>query len=87
MQKEMQERLALDKNQKVKAALQEFLDISGDIDFKAQLLPKNQYGIQQFANPVYEREKSREWKMLYRAGKEPVAAARTFAQNWLKELN
>ena len=87
MQKEMQERLALDKNQKVKAALQEFLDISGDIDFKAQLLPKNQYGIQQFANPVYEREKSREWKMLFRAGKEPVAAARTFAQNWLKELN
>jgi len=87
MQKEMQEKLALDKTQKVKAALQEFLLISADIDFNAQLLPKNQYGIQQFANPVYEKEKSREWKILFRAGKEPVMAARTFAQNWLKELN
>ena len=87
MQKEMQEKLALNKTQKVKAALQEFLDISADVDFNAQLLPKNQYGLQQFSNPTYEREKSREWKMLFRAGKEPVMAARTFAQNWLKELN
>lgn len=85
-QTEMKERLALNKIQKVKAALQEFLNISADVDFNAQLLPIDQYGTQRFANPVYETEKSSEWKLMYRAGKESVMTARAFAKNWLEEL-
>lgn len=38
-----------------------------------------------FADPAYER-KSPEWKRCYRAGKQPVDAARTFATTWLRQL-
>ena len=39
----------------------------------------------QFANPEYEK-KSGQWKLCYRAGKEPVEAARAFAKEWLGEM-
>lgn len=67
----------------LKKWIETFLNDSKDIDFNAQL--KNDRGRQIFVNPVYER-KSSQWKLYFRAGKEPVEAARTFAQGWLSEL-
>ncbi len=38
-----------------------------------------------FADPNYEK-KSPEWKYYYRAGKQPVEAARAFATSWLADV-
>ena len=38
-----------------------------------------------FVDPRYE-EKPSEWKVCYRAGKEPVETARAMAQEWLQEM-
>ncbi len=84
-QQNREQRLALDKKQRIRDFLKEFLTLSEDIDFEAKLLPKGNDGKQRFANPEYER-KSHTWRMLYRAGKEPVTAARAFSQMWLEEL-
>lgn len=67
----------------IKSWINEFLEKSKDIDFNAQL--KTEKGKQIFVNPTYER-KDYQWKLYFRAGKEPVETARTFAQQWLKEL-
>jgi hypothetical protein len=40
---------------------------------------------QKFVNPAYER-KGDIWKACFRAGQPATAAARQFAQAWLKEL-
>lgn len=64
--------------------LQHFLDECGTVDFDAKL-EKSQGGNMVFANPEYE-SRSSEWKMCFRAGREPFAAARAAAQAWLKEL-
>jgi len=63
--------------------LHHFLDVCRDVDFGAQL--KGSGSSKVFANPAYE-QKSSEWKMCFRAGREPVEAARTLAEAWLKEL-
>jgi len=60
-----------------------FLTMSADVDFDAALLQKN--GKMRFVKDAYESRAS-EWKLCYRAGKAPVAAARAAAQAWLKEL-
>lgn len=60
-----------------------FLEKSRNIDFNAQL--KTQNGKHIFVNPDYER-KDYQWKLYFRAGKEPVEAARKFAQDWLGSL-
>jgi hypothetical protein len=67
--------------------LRDFLALSGTVDFGAKLVPcKNSWQHHScFADPAYEK-KSQEWKRLYRAGKPAVDAARTFATNWLGEL-
>jgi hypothetical protein len=71
----------------VKAAiagrLHHFLDACGDVDFSAQLKTVGSKKI--FAAERYEQKPS-EWKACYRAGKEPVDAARALAQEWLKEM-
>ena len=67
----------------VKLRLREFLTESNGVDFNAKLVP--QYGKQKFANASYE-SKSSEWKLCYRAGREPVEKARAFASAWLAEL-
>lgn len=67
----------------VKKRLQQFLDITADVDFNAQL--KEQYGKKRFVNPSYEA-KSTEWKQAFRAGKDVTEAARAFAQQWIKEI-
>lgn len=68
----------------VKERLREFLRESADVDYNAKLVRRD--GKMVFANETYEDEKSGEWKICYRAGKEPVAKARAIAQAWLKEL-
>lgn len=67
----------------VKKWLNDFLEKSKDIDFNASLKKANNRDV--FVNSEYER-KSLQWKLFYRAGKEPVEAARKFASAWLNEL-
>jgi hypothetical protein len=63
--------------------LQEFLDISTDVDFDAKLVPAGR--LMRFAEPRYE-EKPPIWKLCYRAGREACGAARDAAQAWLKAV-
>jgi hypothetical protein len=67
----------------IKVRLQEFLNATKNIDFSAQLIEKN--GVKYFVNPDYERKDNR-WKAAFRAGKEAVEAARTFAEQWMNEI-
>jgi hypothetical protein len=64
--------------------LRQFLDLSKDIAFDAKLVP-NGAGKMQFADQQYQN-KPGYWKLCYRAGKEPVAAARAFATEWLHQI-
>lgn len=73
-----------DIRQFIKIRLQEFLAISADVDFNAELVQDGK--LKRFAKREYEN-KSMNWKYCFRAGKETVEAARQFAQQWLKELN
>src|SRR5688572_16537137 len=68
----------------IKMRLEEFLKISADIDFDAELVQQGK--LKKFVKPEYER-KSMNWKYCFRAGKETTEAARKFAEQWLKELN
>jgi hypothetical protein len=63
--------------------LQAFLDTCADVDFDAKLVPKG--NLMRFAEESYER-KPAQWKLCYRAGKEPVETARAFAKSWLATL-
>ena len=67
----------------VKVRLQEFINATDNVDFSAQLTERN--GKKYFVNPEYERKGS-QWKMAFRAGKEAVESARTFAQQWMSEI-
>lgn len=73
-----------DPNLMIRNRLQKFLEVTSDVDYTAAL--KDEYGLKKFVNPVYER-KPDEWKMAYRCGKPVVESARTFARQWLTELN
>ena len=63
--------------------LREFLEMSNGIPFDAKLVGAN--GHMRFADPKLE-SKPDQWKLCFRAGKEPVEAARAFASEWLKTL-
>ena len=67
----------------VKVRLLEFLEVTKNIDFAAELVTKN--GKKIFVNPIYERMDSRR-KMAFRAGKEVVEPAREFVQKWIEEI-
>jgi hypothetical protein len=67
----------------VKRRLREFLEATEGIDYDAQLTKK--YGKMVFVNREYESKPS-DWKMAFRAGKEPTEKARAFAKAWLAEL-
>jgi hypothetical protein len=69
----------------IKQWLTVFLEKSADVDFEAQTTEVKP-GVFTFINPEYER-KDKLWKLLFRSGKDTVAAARTIAQEWLAELN
>ena len=68
----------------IKEWINTFLEKSANINFEAKTV-KGKNGILKFAEQEYEYKDS-QWKLYYRAGKESVTAARTFAQNWLNEL-
>jgi hypothetical protein len=70
-------------NSVLKQRLNDFIVLTGTVDFDAQLT-KRGYKME-FVNPEY-RNQSNNWKLLFRMGKDPVMAARSFAQNWVKEL-
>lgn len=63
--------------------LKAFLDLSASVNFEAKVEPRD--GKLRFTDPQYERKPS-EWKLLYRAGRPAVDAARGAAQAWLAEL-
>ncbi|MGA0560760.1 hypothetical protein ACO2Q8_29110 [Larkinella sp. VNQ87] len=67
----------------LKNRLNDFIALVGSVDFDAKLMQRGSK--MEFVNPEY-RNKSSNWKLLYRMGKEPVLAARSFAENWLKAL-
>ncbi len=79
------DRSALDKDPNVtlRNRLQEFLDMSQDVDFDAATTGSG--SSRRFVDAKYEA-KSAQWKMCFRAGREATGAARTFAQEWLTEL-
>lgn len=70
-------------NLAVARRLQQFLDETKDVDFGAVLQGSGKR--QSFVNPAYEG-KSENWKVAFRAGKEPVTAARTAVKAWLDAL-
>jgi hypothetical protein len=63
--------------------LREFLAESNGVAYDAKLVRSGSK--MRFADAKYE-EKSSEWKMCFRGGKEPVEKARAFAQAWLAEM-
>jgi len=65
----------------IRKRLTDFLAVSANVDFDAELTPART-----FVRPEYEK-KSSEWKMCFRAGRSVVEAARVEAQKWLDELN
>jgi hypothetical protein len=67
----------------VKKRLEEFLNVTKDIDFSAELTERN--GKKIFVNQHYEFKDSR-WKMAFRAGKEVVEPARDFVEKWINEI-
>lgn len=72
-----------DAKQLIARRLRAFLDVSATVDFSAKLVEKDKK--MRFADPALEAKPS-EWKLLYRAGKPAVDAARAAAQEWLKAL-
>jgi hypothetical protein len=80
-----QESYPEDVNALLAARLQHFLDVSGTVDFAAELKPRGD-GKMVFVNPAYEG-KSDEWKRCFRAGKEATTAARAAVQAWLAEVS
>ena len=71
-------------NPMVKKWIKAFLDKSGEINFNAKTT-EIKVGMIKFVDQEYEHKDS-QWKLYFRAGKETVTAARTFAQAWLAEL-
>jgi uncharacterized protein GlcG (DUF336 family) len=73
-----------DPNTLIVQRLKGFLALTADVDFNAQLT-RNSKGVSRFADARFE-SKSDDWKLCFRAGREPVAAARSFVTEWLRQL-
>jgi hypothetical protein len=72
-----------DPSQFVKRRLEEFLKVTSNIDYNAELVVKN--GRKYFVKKEYENKDNR-WKMAFRAGKEVVEPARAYVQGWVAEI-
>jgi predicted transcriptional regulator len=68
----------------IAARLHDFLNETSDLAFDAKMVDEGG-GRKRFADEQFE-SKSDRWKLCYRAGKEPVDAARAFATDWLRQL-
>lgn len=71
-------------NRIIRKWINTFLEKSADVNFDAKTV-KDKNGILKFVDQQYEYKDS-QWKLYYRAGRESVNTARTFAQSWLNEL-
>ena len=81
--KEWNETFPADPRLLIKMRINEFLAASAGVDYAAKLVPRGDKMV--FANEDYE-QKSPEWKVCFRAGREASEAARAFAKAWLAEL-
>lgn len=70
--------------QYVKRKLQQFLQLSGTVDFAAEL-KDGPGGKKYFVKAEYEK-KPDEWKKCFRAGKDAVTAARSFVTEWQNSI-
>jgi hypothetical protein len=70
-------------NELLKRKLNEFLQLTADIDYGAKLTQR--WSKMVFADPALEA-KDPFWKACFRSGKTTVDAARSYAQQWLLEL-
>ncbi|MBI5896343.1 MAG: hypothetical protein HZB24_10210 [Desulfobacterales bacterium] len=89
-QKDYQDRLATwekkypeDSKMLIAGRLHQFLEVSQNIPFGAELVQKGK--LMKFADPQFEAQTA-EWKLCYRAGREPVQAARAFVGEWLSQI-
>jgi len=73
-----------DSKELIKQRLEQFLEATEDVDYDAELVKK--WNKMRFADGEYENKPS-EWKLAFRAGKEPTEKARAFARAWLAELH
>ena len=80
---EWEKKYPADHLQFIKTRLNQFLEVTADISFDAQLFEKN--GKKYFVEKQFEN-KGNQWKMAFRAGKEVVEPARIFVQQWLEEI-
>ena len=64
-------------------ALKYYLIEQATVDFTAQTVLKGK--TKYFVNALYEKEKSKTWKTIYRAGKEVNAVVKKFVTDWLKQ--
>jgi flagellar biosynthesis GTPase FlhF len=64
--------------------LHEFLDETKDVSYDAALTAA-EGGKMRFSDQQFESKPDR-WKIYYRAGREPMEAARSFAADWLRQL-
>ena len=82
---EWEKNYPVDPTPMVVSRLKAFLDMSATVDFASTtaLDPKDKK--QHFTNKAYE-SKGSQWKMMFRAGKPAVDAARAAAEAWLKAI-
>jgi hypothetical protein len=70
----------------MKQRLESFLALSAGVDFNATLKEDSYVkGRKVFTNFFYE-QKSADWKLCYRLGKETTDLVRAYARQWLQEL-
>ena len=81
--KRWQEEYPEDPKPLIERRLKDFLAVSADVDFDAELAEANDK--MKFVNPDYEN-KPQEWKWCFRAGKASVESAREVATMWLDDL-
>jgi hypothetical protein len=72
-----------DYKQLIRSRLERYLEIAATVDFSAELVEKDKK--KRFVDPKYEG-KNYEWKMIFRAGKDVYEVAKTFSEQWVKEL-
>lgn len=73
-----------DVRQLIVKRLRAFVAMSETVDFSAKTIERDDHKLH-FVNPSHE-SMPKEWKLLFRAGKPAVDAARGAAQDWLKVL-
>ena len=77
--KENDNRYPADPQELIKKRLEDFLEVSGTVNFDAEMRGN------MFADASYEA-KDDKWKMCFRAGREVIGAARDEAKKWLDEI-